>query len=98
MTNQDERTLLAGLRALKEQSAADSAQEHVHEAVINEFRNRRQRPKRTRWLVGAAAAAACAAIVFVATEARRPVQQPVTVEAQRKPVLPPFERSEATQP
>lgn len=97
MTNQDERTLLAGLRVLKEYSAAEAAPERVHAVVISEFRNGPRR-RAARWWAGAAVAAAACVLITVALYPRREAVQTFTIAKKRPAVLPPVRRQEVTQP
>ena len=79
MTEQDERTLVAGLRALKDVTALESAPERVQKAVLTEFRAsvRPARQSRIRWWAVAAAAAAVVTCFIVYTSKPRP-EAPLT--------------------
>ena len=70
MTNQDERTLLAGLRALREKAANDSAPDQVRAAVLAEYRASTPVARKGKvrwWTIAAAAAAVAVCIAFYKT-------------------------------
>jgi hypothetical protein len=86
MNDQDERTLLAGLRALKETNAQEEAPERVRSVVMAEFRSsagRSRRAVRVWWWAGTAVAASV--VIGAVFFARMPQTRPSNPVAKVQP-------------